>query len=29
MQQICKLGVFDVIGDAYDAVFNIDSESVF
>ena len=29
MQQICKLGVFDVIGDVYDAVFNIDSESVF
>lgn len=29
MQQICKLGVFEVIGDGYDAVFNIDSEMVF
>lgn len=29
MQQICKLGIFDVIGDSYDAVLNIDSESVF
>lgn len=28
MQQICKLGVFEVIGDSYDAVFNIDSESI-
>lgn len=25
IQQICKLGVFEVIGDEYDAVFNIDS----
>ncbi|MBO5025210.1 MAG: hypothetical protein J6C86_03600 [Bacteroidaceae bacterium] len=29
IQQICKLGVFEVIGDEYDAVFNIDSETVF
>lgn len=29
IQQVCKLGVFDVIGDTYDAVFNIDSETVF
>ncbi len=29
IQQICKLGVFEVIGDEYDAVFNIDSEIVF
>lgn len=29
VQQICKLGVFEVIGQEYDAVFNIDSESVF
>ncbi len=28
LQQICKLGVFEVIGDTYDAVFNIDSETV-
>lgn len=28
VQQICKLGVFDVIGKEYDAVFNIDSETV-
>lgn len=28
-QQICKLGAFEVIGDEYDAVFNIDSEAVF
>ncbi len=29
IQQICKLGVFEVIGAEYDAVFNIDSETVF
>lgn len=29
IQQICKLGVFEVIGDQYEAVFNIDSETVF
>lgn len=29
IQQVCKLGVFDVIGAEYDAVFNIDSETVF
>ena len=29
IQQICKLGVFEVIGDKYEAVFNIDSETVF
>lgn len=29
IQQICKLGVFEVIGDEYEAVFNIDSETVF
>lgn len=29
MQQICKLGIFEVIGESYDAVLNIDSESVF
>lgn len=29
IQQICKLGVFEVIGNDYDAVFNIDSETVF
>lgn len=29
VQQVCKLGVFDVIGAEYDAVFNIDSETVF
>ena len=29
MQQICKLSVFDVIDNSYDAVFNIDSETVF
>lgn len=29
VQQICKLGVFEVIGSEYDAVFNIDSESIF
>lgn len=28
IQQICKLGVFEVIGNEYDAVFNIDSETV-
>ena len=28
VQQICKLGVFEVIGQEYDAVFNIDSETV-
>lgn len=28
IQQICKLGVFDVIGKEYEAVFNIDSECV-
>lgn len=28
IQQICKLGVYEVIGDGYDAVFNIDSETV-
>lgn len=29
IQQICKLGVFEVIGDQYDATFNIDSETLF
>lgn len=29
IQQICKLGVFKVIGNEYEAVFNIDSETVF
>lgn len=29
VQQVCKLGVFAVIGAEYDAVFNIDSETVF
>lgn len=29
IQQICKLGVFEVIGKEYEAVFNIDSETVF
>lgn len=29
IQQICKLGVFEVIGDEYEAVFNVDSETVF
>lgn len=29
LQQICKFGVFDVIGKEYDAVFNVDSECVF
>ena len=29
VQQVCKLGVFEVIGNEYDAVFNIDSETVF
>lgn len=29
IQQVCKLGVFNVIGNDYDAVFNIDSETVF
>lgn len=29
IQQICKLGVFEVIGNEYEAVFNIDSETVF
>lgn len=29
IQQICKLGVFEVIGNEYEAVFNIDSESIF
>lgn len=28
IQQICKLGVFEVIGDSYEAVFNVDSECV-
>lgn len=28
IQQICKLGVFEVIGSEYDAVLNIDSETV-
>lgn len=28
VQQICKLGVFEVIGKKYEAVFNIDSETV-
>ena len=28
MQQICKLGVFEVIGNKYDAVLNVDSETV-
>lgn len=27
-QQICKLGIFDIIGKEYDAVLNIDSECV-
>lgn len=29
LQQICKLGVFDVIDSQYDLVLNIDSEAVF
>lgn len=29
IQQICKLSVFDVIGDSYDAVMHLDSECVF
>lgn len=29
IQQICKLGVFDAIGDRYDAVMNVDSETIF
>ncbi len=29
VQQICKLAVFDVIGDSYDAVMHLDSECVF
>ena len=29
VQQICKLGIFEAIGDDYEAVFNIDSETVF
>ena len=29
IQQICKFGVFEVIGDEYEVVFNIDSETVF
>lgn len=29
VQQICKLGIFDAIGNEYDAVMNIDSETVF
>lgn len=29
LQQICKLGVFEVIGADYDAIFHIDSETVF
>lgn len=29
LQQICKFGVFNVIGKEYDAVFNVDSECVF
>ncbi len=28
IQQICKLGVFEVIGDEYEATFNVDSECV-
>lgn len=28
IQQLCKLGVFEVIGSEYDAVFNVDSETV-
>lgn len=28
-QQICKLAVFEVIGDSYDAVMHLDSECVF
>lgn len=28
VQQICKLGVFDIIGDSYDAVYHYDSEVV-
>lgn len=29
VQQICKLGVFEILDNSVDAVFNIDSESVF
>lgn len=29
IQQICKLGAFDIIGDSVDAIINIDSETVF
>lgn len=29
VQQICKLGVFEVLGNEYVATFNIDSETVF
>lgn len=29
VQQVCKLGVFEVIGKEYEAVFNIDSETLF
>lgn len=29
VQQICKLGIFEIIGDNYDAVFHIDSECIF
>lgn len=29
VQQICKLGAFEVVGNEYDALFNIDSETVF
>ncbi|MDE6191878.1 MAG: hypothetical protein K2G47_09720 [Muribaculum sp.] len=29
IQQICKLGAFDAIGDSVDAIINIDSETVF
>ena len=29
VQQICKLGIFEIIGDSYDAVFHLDSECIF
>ncbi len=29
VQQICKLGIFDIIDPKFDAVMNVDSESVF
>ena len=29
VQQICKLGIFEIVGNCYDAVFHIDSECIF